>query len=903
MSTAGRQQVKPQSRLMVFGVLVALVSAVFVLGTPFAAQAQKPANVTIQATAGFDGRARTSHWAPVVVDLENLGASDIEGDLRVSASPNSLNAMDYIEDVVLPAGGRKRFTLYLPMPAASREIEVELVARGQVVVSAQPRVTLVAEEDLFVGVVGERAGAYNLLTTMALPGERRETVVVAVSPGALPDRPEVLDAFDVIILPGPLGSPLPETARDGLTAWLATGGTLVLPARAEGEDLSRLLPADLLPATPGTQRQLEDASAFEKLGGEPLPAGAPVTVLDRSAVSGQVLAEQEGVPLAVLGSYGAGRVLYLAFDPSAQPFLSWAGMARTWETLLLQSLPASATTPYIPPTVRYFRGPSQWSQWLYNAVINLPSLEAPSTRLLIGLIAGYILLVGPINFLLLRRLRRATLAWATVPALVLVFSGGTYFLAVQAKGNDVKVSAINVVHWMPHSEWARVHKAAGVFVPREGDYTVDMPGKGLLSSMLPYDYRYSGGAGPVGPGDAGLSIRQTEDGSQARLSNMSMWTAQALWTESVERVPERLDADLYIEGDRLKGTVTNGTGMAIEGIWLGTGSGAADLGTLAPGGTASVDVPLTSTSARSADDLLQRIQSSNPAVNSPVEARRRERLTQALQAAIQGAYEHGPDRAQALLVGWSDNAPLGVEVNGRQPSGSALTVLVQPVTPRLRGAFRVPGGMLGVRVLDVETKQDGVGLHSIGFSGQGGQYGRNFSEGNITYQFELPWRDMALERLAVQVPFSGSTPVQGLEVQAYRWEDGTWDTLDLSTVPIQSGVSGPVPGRAYNPPYMYAYPPSGPPTPAPVPRPGMVSGPTSPSSITATVFVMSDAFYGPSFSQALEGEIGGDDPSAYLSSAGMVRVRLAIGGSGAPSTQPVTLGMPTLALQGVAHGP
>ena len=97
---------------------------------------------------------------------------------------------------------------------------------------------------------------------------------------------------------------------------------------------------------------------------------------------------------------------------AAAPLAGWAGLPQLWKELLVQSLPG-----YVVPTVAQppygvapFGKPLNPNQWVYriqNVVSNLPALELPSINLLIGLIAGYILLVGPVNYMVLRRLRRA----------------------------------------------------------------------------------------------------------------------------------------------------------------------------------------------------------------------------------------------------------------------------------------------------------------------------------------------------------------------------------------------------------------------------------------------------------------------------------------------------------------
>ena len=46
-----------------------------------------------------------------------------------------------------------------------------------------------------------------------------------------------------------------------------------------------------------------------------------------------------------------------------------------------------------------------------TALANLPSLAVPSAELLLAIIVGYILLIGPLSYLVLRRLDRRELAW------------------------------------------------------------------------------------------------------------------------------------------------------------------------------------------------------------------------------------------------------------------------------------------------------------------------------------------------------------------------------------------------------------------------------------------------------------------------------------------------------------
>ena len=217
----------------------------------------------------------------------------------------------YVADIVLPRNSRKRVTLYVPYLTATPRLHVELVSGGKAVTSLETRVNLVGETDLFVGVVGQRTGAWNLLTTLDLPGDSREVVVASFSPDSFPQRIEGLEAFLTSSCWGT------QTSRGSRLrrwipwrGWVAGGGTLVLPGGPQAGANLRALPEQLWPVEITGSAELENTSALERLGQEPLPATFPLQVSVSRAVSGHVLAQEGEVPLAVLSRFGQGRVLF-----------------------------------------------------------------------------------------------------------------------------------------------------------------------------------------------------------------------------------------------------------------------------------------------------------------------------------------------------------------------------------------------------------------------------------------------------------------------------------------------------------------------------------------------------------------------------------------------------------------
>ena len=836
---------------------VVLVGTLF-FTSPSAALAQEPLPISVEVEVGFDGKARIGNWTPVAVQMENQG-SDFAGEVHVLGMRDQ--SVRYVADIVLPRNSRKRVTLYVPYLTATPRLYVELVSGGKAVASLQTRVNLVGAADLFVGVVGQRTGAWNLLTTLDLPGESREVVVASISPDSFPQRTEGLDAFDVIVLGDANVQALSSEMLDTLEGWVAGGGTLVLPGGPQEGTNLRGLPGQLMPVVIAGSTELENTSALERLGQEPFPSTYPLRVIVSRAVSGRVLAQEGEVPLVVLSRYGQGGVLFLAFDPAAQPLAGWAGMPQMLRELLFQSLPPSLILSDQSQRGAPLGAMLQGGYYSYTAVANLPALELPSINLLLGLIACYIVLAGPVNYVALRRLRRPGLMWVTIPVLVLLFSGSAYFLAVRAKGTDVQGSAVSVIHLTDDTSWAQVRRTAGVMAPGHGDYRVVDSGRALAASWDGGDGGF-GGSGRSSD-DIGVKIRNLEGKSELELLRMEQWTMRSHLSYGVQRVEEALSYDLYTDGGRLKGTVTNESPTALKQVLLFTGGPVEDLGPLRPGDTATVDIPLLASAGGSPAWREQLGQVGSSSSSDSNERRRQSQLRDLAEEALESFYADSPGGLSHPIVAWTDEIPMGITVNEVEAAGPSLTLFVKPVTPRIQGSFSLPGGLLLGRVVNVEGQvsgeEPGEGPGEVVLS----------SGSAITFQFELPSDVREIERAALYVPFGGglSPTAQSVEVLAYHWEDDAWEPRGLETgLPrTQSSIVG---------------------------RPSSRNTGAYPQRQGLAVFNLTNYGYG--LDQALIRELFDDGgTTGYVSAAGLVRIKLVI--------REGVLGAPSLILEGLAR--
>ena len=151
-----------------------------------------------------------------------------------------------------------------------------------------------------------------------------------------------------------------------------------------------------------------------------------------------------------------------------------------------------------------------------------------SFSLVAGLIVLYLLLIGPVDYFLLRKLSpRMELTWVSFPLLVLAFAVAAYVLAYRFKGDEVRTNQVTLIDVDTESPWLRGTTWAQVFSPQMARYDLscraiplgkEEPHRGELLFRLAGSARRCPGRHGHGLGrDAAPAVRDhSEPGCHAR---------------------------------------------------------------------------------------------------------------------------------------------------------------------------------------------------------------------------------------------------------------------------------------------------------------------------------------------------------------------------------------------------
>lgn len=592
------------------------------------------------------GRARRNAWAPVYVQVKSGKQGNAQGQFKLAIlSRDTEQALSrYTISVPALASDTLETLVGYIRPEERGQFEVQVIDAGGTVRTtvSGPVTDPLRGGDILYAALGARLNLALALRPEALKknanvpdddnaefGQRRFAYLDELKD--LPDRWFGYEAADVVFLTTENDKVIAGLAqsdaarRDALAEWVARGGRLVLSVGRNHQLVQEFLSKRRLIDVDVRGSRIRDSlrQVHAWVGGDAPPAkveiadlevGPDASVLVREQPEG---ADRAGRPLVVQGAHGLGRVILVGFDLEGEKFREWTGSKAFWkklDDLLAPKLPA--------PRAEGFGGDPNWQRGsellpeMRRRLESFPEVPVISFGWVALFILFYILLVGPIDYFLLKRwFKRLELTWITFPALVLVVSLVAYLAAYHAKGDDLRINRVDLVEVDLHPRAPRekdVPQVYGttwfsVFSPRIKNYTVGVePSPDWVTPPSGRDGLRTGTtvcllAAPEQGGRIGSQglfpqpYDYAPDATGVEKLPIPVWASRAF--EARWRAPAKEDAAPIaatltrsrVDERSLAGPLKNNLDVQLEGVVLFFEDRMYPLGTLGPGGTRNVE--------------------------------------------------------------------------------------------------------------------------------------------------------------------------------------------------------------------------------------------------------------------------------------------------------------------------
>ncbi len=593
----------------------------------------------LEVDGGFDGIARLGAYSPVRIKVSMI-SRDIKGEIQVEASLDPGRKILFAKPVELSPGGEMVFYFEVPVVSAKKDLTVRIVENKNKKLLAEKKFSfkrLLPPDTIFIGVLTEEPDSFKWLNGYTVPYlagnysdekmklmlasgqivpsqssvaikdgvyEKREAVVVSLNRDSFPYNTEVMDSFNYLIVSRFDTGLLNEEQVSAMENWVDSGGALLLGAGLSWQKVYNGLPDSLKPYS---IKGIEDYNAMNALKNftgkdssavtlktaigaldfEYVPQSGNNTGYPTRYLDNDIIAGNEKNPLVIKYGKGNGNITVFTFDPTLEPFVSWQYKSNFMENVFRyvnsnnQNYQQYRQDYY---SKQYYNGMNL--QYLVNEVPN--SKNPPFFWMFISL-GLYIILAGPVLYLILKKKDRRDWAWVIIPMLSILLLGCMYIFGFKSRYNSAVTNSVSLIKAQQGKNEATVTSAIGVFNNKRGtlkmEYEYD---NGIKTPFLMNENRYYGNE------SEGIVVGKytTADSILYEQYNVMMWTPTVLNAQKTIEFNGDLLKGVYFKDGSLKGSIANTTPYDLLDAVILAGRNIIPIGNVIAGDTVSLNLPL-----------------------------------------------------------------------------------------------------------------------------------------------------------------------------------------------------------------------------------------------------------------------------------------------------------------------
>lgn len=531
---------KKQSQKIIASILAIIMVIALVLGlaAPFFA-AETNNSITIDAQIGFNQKYKIGAKTPFSVFLKN-GGSNFKGELQVKIFIDALSDTNlysiYSQEVDLPQGSAKKLNFDLVIPNYHDKIEISLVDNRKTVISKEIEVDYYEYSKTLVGVLTDDEEGMNVLKNLKVKDintsdyrvyqnnedamHSLDNALIFIDENLFPKNEYILDNFNMIIINNYDTTLLNTEQLNALKKWINRGGKLVI---GTGQNKDKVL------------KGLEGIIDFNNID-----SNLDINLLDTEH-STAIIDIQKGRVLVhdfdlALGS----KVTNLAIDT----------LSDLYDRFLL----------------------NEYKDDLYITNNFLNSIIIDDSNILIKVIllilAIYIIIVSPIMYLYLKRKDKLDKAWITMPIVAFVISIFIFGLSLFTSYSNVNINNLSFINFRNNTNIADVNTSLGVIAPKnianlKINKNVDLT---YANNM------YVGRPNPNSKESIIYKISHDDDlNTNIKISKTLFRNANIIKSSDTKEFDGNIDISVYFEDSEIKCNISNNAGYNLEDCILSIG--------------------------------------------------------------------------------------------------------------------------------------------------------------------------------------------------------------------------------------------------------------------------------------------------------------------------------------------
>jgi hypothetical protein len=275
---------------------------------------------------------------------------------------------------------------------------------------------------------------------------------------------------------------------------------------------------------------------------------------------------------------GAGAVVALSYALSMEPVNSFSDRENLTGILLQEA--ATSGTEMI--TSGGYQSSDAYTYITENILESYTADSTPNTVVFVVIMLIYVVLVGPVLYLVLKKLNKRQYLWLGITVTALVFIGIIYIFGLKYKMSQPVSDSFSIITL--DEDTATEDITTSIVCPRATDYKLRLKSDYYNVSAV-NDYYEDDTSGKIG-----AIISDDGNGTSIKINNYQIFN-NTMYTmkNSGENQIGTIDTDLHYYTDGFEGTVTNNTCYDMYNVVVEFGNCSYEVGELKKGETVSID--------------------------------------------------------------------------------------------------------------------------------------------------------------------------------------------------------------------------------------------------------------------------------------------------------------------------
>ncbi len=759
--------------------LLAAVLIVFSLGFSGAAYAEAPFEV--KTSIGFNGFYKYEYVTPINIEIKN-NDKDVNGKIQilfenVTTNLNKKLYTAYTKELSLAKGATKTINMELKLDRYIGEYKIRILDKSDRLIWEDKSVAMPAAKAanvVGVGVLSDEFESLWYLPLMAFtnPNEKGGNRASAMCnlEGQIPTDARYLEMLDVIIINNYNTEKLTSEEKNALIKWTNNGGVLLI---GTGPSYNKTLKGleDINYINVSGTTAITEFNNMKDSSGNPFVPNSPLPIINAASSTGSVILEEGAHPIMFIKGSGNGKIIISAFDLGLSPFIDWSGKDKFIQGILAGNISGTFSGDISNSNNSPYR--------FFNINQYIPNSKAPSAKVIIVILMIFTVIVGPINYLILRKLDKREMAWITIPALAVIFSLSMLIWGSGTSFKNPLMNNVSVISINDDLNSYEINTFSGVISFKNGDVNIS---SGENTSISPNDRYSSSNYMKFNDQDIVLEYILNKN-KEISFKDKGVWDVQQIALKETKMLEQSIAQDLTIKGNTISGVIKNNTNMDFEDTVLFYGQNFHKLGDIKSGESKTISFSLnTSTTANQPQstqrkDMYQIIESIYPwNSRSSTVSNQDTILNQDIKREIlEGFFQYYSanfSNSGAYLIAWNtDKLSSDITVNGKAPERIDRNIITAPVNLNYEKGelVEIPHGILSPQILEM------TGLNYE-------PYDRSFfGQGNVVMSIKS---DEKIDFEEININLAYARLSSSNKIWLFNYNNNQWDEMTGFTIVI-----------------------------------------------------------------------------------------------------------------------